>query len=556
MNSPTTAYIWELWRRSRWQLLGRLTIVVAYILCLSMILRESNDEPTRRLMRGLILLMLIPSNIYSPTWMGNFVSGEAGFPFRHGFVRPVKTRWLVIVPVIFAAFASIVVYNLQAAFLWALVGESLPHLLPSLIVGCGVTWVIASLWIPTTPTGRVLAIASVVVVFSIGAYFFHGAQAGSDTLLMAVGRADYFAMSWQLNAALLVSAVVAVAATVTGVERQRHGDSLIRLNAESRVEAAESEPISTSLLPAWPRSKHQAFSAQFWMEWKRCRMTILAMTLIAPTLLFLMQMLGPMLSDNWHGSAVIWVLALVTCPFVYQMVTANAALGGQPDGSIGLTQFDFIRPMPCDQMMAIKMLVVFVFSLLGWLFMAFAAGLHTLTGPTDSWTTITELVQTRVGSMPVSWWFLGGVCWLLLFVCSTSTLFAWMLLAGRYLKVIWAGTAFFMANLVLVAVGARHEWNLKPLFTSYGYIGAVLIVAVCAYVLRRSIHSPAIGRPLLVGVACFWIVFVGSISVLFANANPPTPVPFAAIVFGAACLLVPLAAAVSSPLALALHRHE
>lgn len=556
MTSPTSVYLWELWRRSRWQLLGRLTFVIGYILLLAMINRVDADGPMSRFIRGLILVMMIPSNIFSPTWMGNFVSGQAGFAFRGGFIRPVKTWWLVVLPALYAVVAGIVVYCLQATVVFAVTGERLPLLMPSLIVGTGITWVIAALWIPSTSTGRVLAITIVVVVFSTGAYFFHASRAGSDTLLMAAGRPDYLAMHWPLVAILLPSAVVAVAATVTSVERQRHGDSLFDIGFSNQSVRTESKPACTNLLPAWPRSKYQTVLAQFWFEWKRCRSTVLPMALIIPILLFAVQTIGPMIGENWNGAEVIWIAALAVSPLIYQLVAAQAALGGQAsDGTTGLTQFDFVRPLPCDQMIAIKILAVFVSSLLGFLFIAAAAGLHSLTGQTETWRKITELVNASAGSVPTYWWLIGGICWLLLYICSTSTMFAWMLLAAKHPRWVSAWFAFIFIHIVFVMLNAKSGWNLKPLWTFYGYVGAVAIIAGAAYLLRRSIQSRAMGRSLLIATACLWIVYVGTAVYIFAQANPPTQVPTAAIVFTAACLLIPLAAAVVSPLALATHRH-
>lgn len=555
MNSPITAYLWELWRRSRWQLLGRLVFVVGYILLLATVMKPDGNEPMQRLLRGLVLIMLIPSSIFSPTWMGNFLNDGPGFTFRGGFIRPIKTWRLVVLPILYAVVASIVVYCIQATVLVVVTGERLPLLFPAIIIGTGVTWVLAAIWIPVSQFGRVLAITAVVIMFSAGAFFLHSSRAGSDALLMAAGRSDYMLLSWTWAAVLFISAIVAVAISVVGVGRQRCGDSLVRFGWSKEAIGVCTAPASMELLPVWPRSGYQSLWAQLWMEWKRCQATVLAMMMIVPSLLLLMQMVGPLVSENWHGSELIWLLALATCPFVYQMVACNAALGGKPDGSTGLTQFDFVRPLPCDQMMGIKIIAVFACSVIGWSIVASAALLHSLTGQTDTLSMISEFARTSGADLPLYWWGLGVACWLFLYACSTSTMFAWMLLASKYPKWIWAGTAFVFVHLIFVLLSARWEWSLRLLWTFYGYAGALAISVGSGYLLWRSVRSRVVGRSMLLATASIWVIFIVAIASVLAQIELPKQFPTAAIVFAASCLLVPLASAVSSPLALASHRH-
>ncbi|MFK8115014.1 MAG: hypothetical protein AB8B91_22625 [Rubripirellula sp.] len=202
-----------------------------------------------------------------------------------------------------------------------------------------------------------------------------------------------------------------------------------------------------------------------------------------------------------------------------------------------------------------KILAVFVNSLAGWILMAIAVGLHSLTGQTNTWTLITELLAKFAGATPLHWWLACGLSLLLLYASSASMLFSWMLLASRYPKCFGGGTAVAVSHIILVIVAARNHWNLQPLWNAYGYVGAMIIASVSAFILWRCFRSKAVGRWLSTISVCLWVVYVVSVVSVLASLTPPTPIPLAATVFGAACLLVPLASILLSPLALASHRH-
>ena len=554
--STTAAYAWELWRNSRWQLLSRVVIVGCMMGLLSSIL-QSADGPTRQLLRGLVLILLIPTNIFSPTWMGSYGIGHAGFSFRSGFIRPVTTVWLVMIPIAYAVIAGVAVYTAQVMLFWTLTGEALPVVWPSLIISVGIVCVLTAIWVPTTQAGRSIAIAICVAAISLAAYSFHNGRAASDTLLMAMGRADYLSVTWAEVAILGLSVLLGLVVTVLGVERQRHGDTWsFGFQPEPKQEPTQSQSLETKLLPAWSPSPRRRLLAQFGFEWQRCRSRMLAATLIFPALVFLAVTIGPLLGENWHGSEVIWIGVLAFCPFLYQMLGADATLAAKvKHGDYELSQFDLTRPLPSDQIMAIKTFTVFVFSLMGWLFMAIAIGLHSLTGQTQTWMEFAELVSQGGGNLPAQWWVVYGAGLLMIYISSTSILFSSLLLMARYPLVMPGITAAFFLHILLIMQGAKLDWNLQPLWTAYGYIGAVLVVAGSLYVLQRSIKSKTVGPPLLMVATCLWLLCVVSVVYTLSGTMLPVPIPTAAIVFGAACSLVPLAATVVSPLALASHRH-
>ncbi|MFK8115013.1 MAG: hypothetical protein AB8B91_22620 [Rubripirellula sp.] len=289
-RSPTRVYLWELWRTSRFILLGHTLLVAMYMMALSMILLREDSEPVRQMLRGLMLIILIPAMIFSPRWPLDFSNPRIGFRFRSGFIRPVSTPWLAMIPIAFAVAAAVVAYWLQAGLCRVLTGDWLPILVPSVLIAGGVTWLLAALWVPTTRGKQALAIGTLIVVMAATAYWFHAQRNDGTTLLMAIGQAEYFSLSWPEVAAGMALAGAAVTATVIGVERQRHGDQWM---LRRQTAAASRQPFKSNLLPAWTRSKHQAVKAQFWFEWKRCSAIMLPASLIAPVLLFLLQTAGP-----------------------------------------------------------------------------------------------------------------------------------------------------------------------------------------------------------------------------------------------------------------------
>ncbi len=548
--SPTRAYLWELWHTSRLALFGHAALTAAFMMLLSTILHSEYNEPTRQLLRGLMLAMLVPGHIFSPRWPMDFSNPDIGFRFRSGFIQPVTTRWLALIPIAFATTMAVVTYWLQVGLFRILTGDWLPLLVPSALIAGGVTWLLAAIWVPTSRGKRALAIGTLIVAMAATAYWFHSQRTDGSTLLMAMGQAEYFSLSWQQVAVGMALVVAAVAATVMGVERQRHGDQCM---FRRHTASTSHRRFKSDLLPAWPQSKHQALKAQFWFEWKRCRTTMLAASLIAPVLLFLLQTVGPMLGENWRGGEEIWLGALLVCPFAYQLLATEAALGLGSEKL--LSQFDLTRALRCDQIMTVKILAVFVNSLEGWFIMAIAVSLHSLTGQTHTWTLITELLSKFASATPPHWWLACGLSLILINISSTAMLFTWLLLADRYPKWVWGAFIVGFSHIVLLMEGARNHWQLQPLWIAYGYIGTLIVVVASAFMFWSSFKSKAMGHILMTISVSLWLVYVVSIVSVFANLTPPTPIPLAATAFGAACLLVPLVSIVISPLALASHRN-
>jgi hypothetical protein len=96
------------------------------------------------------------------------------------------------------------------------------------------------------------------------------------------------------------------------------------------------------------------------------------------------------------------------------------------------------------------------------------------------------------------------------------------------------------------------------LWLAYGYVIPSVVILGMLIISGISITAGYLSKHYLMGIMCWWGVYVATVMMLVLNALaqfPPVPVHPIAWLFGMAFLLTPLAAAAAAPLVLASFRH-
>lgn len=197
MRTPFRAMLWELWRTSRWELLCRLGWQCGLVFLLY-ILSDDVSEPEMNILRGIVILLLVTTSVFSMTWLSAIDSedNKSGFSFRLGFTRPISTARLVTVPMLFSIVVAIGCYSLPAALFAALMDSPMPLAGPAMFVASAVATLVAAAWAPSNRIGKSLALAGLLAVLGFAMYLFHNSHHDPDVLLLAIGKLEYFQLVW------------------------------------------------------------------------------------------------------------------------------------------------------------------------------------------------------------------------------------------------------------------------------------------------------------------------------------------------------------------------
>ncbi len=560
------ALLWEQWRLSRMELLIRTALAGAFVLLFSAII-PIQDESALPVLRGILLFVIGLSALFSGSWINDFDSQQLGFAYRLGFTRPIATRWLVIVPVCFSLIMSLLYFLGGALAVYLLTGLVFPLVGPAAIITCTVCLFIAGAWAPTRIDGRIVGMVGALVA-SLGwlllrDYFL----ADPDPILLSIGKPGYLDLAWYEYLGLLAVGCASIAATIKSVDLQRHGEGLFEsifgswwggTRSSTSSQTAPSDNVSqsfTSRSAEQPRtlSFRNRASAQIWLELRRSAPMLLAACITLPATLFVFLCLD----IRWEFSPRAWMGAMVVLPVVCQFLATDRTLGiTHKQGRVWLSPFDATRPMRCDQMIGIKVFVVFGWSLCGFLTTVLFAGLYSLLSREyEHWLNDLRAIQAVVGHVSPVWWGVGMINLLFVFLSSTTLLFAQGLWMSRFPRVLMAGLIVLIVHCGIFAWDAGHDWPWLLLWKFYGYAIPVAIMVGCVIALVMAIRAGYLSKTYFCVVLGMWLIYAGSTLWLFANSSPPFPIPLMAYLFGVAALLVPLASAAFAPLAFAAHRH-
>lgn len=552
MHTPLQALIWEVWRTSRLELFVRL----GFLMILSILFYKGTGYletrgPEADMIHGFFILFLSALSITSQNWILALDREQSGFSFRIGFIRPVPTWLLVAVPMFFTVVASLVCFLFSATLFSFLAGVNLPLQAHAAIVAFLVVCFMATTWSPTTQVGKGVAVGFLLACICLFVFACHARSGNADPILMWLTHQSHYAFSWKIYGLLFVGIVSAFSLTVLSVERQRHGDRLW---------------FSTSSL--WPRRRsvpmsmrrklfQSPTSAQYWYELRRCGGPVFAIASAGTILVLIMVLIGRLIANQPESLPLIWLIALAVCPFVYQLVASDAAVGLRiRQGAISLSNFDATRPMTNDQLISIKLVAIGASSFFGWLAMGLLATVYTLLmGDGHHWLSLGQGILSWVGDVPFYWWIAGGCNLVLIFITNCSVLLTFGLWMPRHTKLFSAIAVLVYGHIMLAVWDAENGWVFRSLWSVYGFLLAFSILLLCGLTFKRAYDAGYLGKQLFGISFGLWLVYVATAVTTLWKILPAIPIPTAVIVLGASMLLVPLATTAAAPLALGTQRH-
>ncbi|MDA1053073.1 MAG: hypothetical protein O3C40_21685 [Planctomycetota bacterium] len=555
MRTPTQAVLWELWRTSRLQLLMVVGVQFAIVLLLysATFFAKNSDEGTAHVLCGIFVMWSTAMSAFSQSWRNTFETTHIGFSFRLGFTRPISTARMVAIPMLFIVIVAPLCYLLPAILFSWLMGLSVPLVGPAMLSAGAAACLVAVAWSPATSIGKAIGLVAFFGGLIASAAMYHLPSGNPDPFLLEIGKPDYFDFAWYQYLVLLAVPAIAMVVTVVAVERQRHGDRW-QLDGLRRRWRGLNIP--------WPGShrRQQPFRsllvAQCWYEMRRFGVKLLVLSLLAPLVPFLLVTFVSRVDPGLGGAPWVWLVAVGFSPLVYQMIGADGAIGlRHKQGALQLSAFDATRALQNDQLIAIKLLVIASCSLVGWLWMGLAAGAHAaLSGDWPLWVQLGQTISQAVGDVPVHWWIAGGCNVALLYISSSSFLFAfgmWVPLHPR----LFACVFFAVVAHIALAIGDfEHDWTVRYLWLAEGWVLTIAIVVGSYLAVRKALSSGFLGKRLFVCMFCLWVIYVSTTIAMFLKTAPALPLTVAAL--GVASLLVPLASTAIAPLALASHRHR
>lgn len=535
-----------------------------FTVLVSLVSREMGEIP-QQVIRGISIGMFLVVAPFSSAWMGELDSKSTGFCFRLGYVRPVSTRHLVLIPLLFNVVTAMACYLIPAVFASLLLNTSLPLLGPAVLVALGVQLSVAVVWSCTTRLSKFVGLVTLVsLIVGLGGYLVMRKE-NAVPILFAISDPSFFEMSWQQYVLLFATMIATTIATIIAVNRQRHGDEWGFLKTALRF-AVKRSLASADSANADFRLFRNRLTAQCWFEWRQSGLKMLAAGAISAFITAGLLVACNALYPNRDPNTVVWGIALVFSPFLLLVIGIESAAGlRHVQGTTKLSAFDATRSFTNDQVILIKLVVIALCAAIIWLGMLAIAWIDLVwLGRADKWQNnhivpafVAEKVPKITAQLGVSGWIIGCFNLFFLFLSSGSGLLAFSLWMAIYPKRLIA-IAIFMALQGLVAVLATiKKWPMETALTVYGYILAVLIVGLCIFSIRRSLQLGAMRKDYLAAVCCLWVISIVPVIVFFCKVAPKLPfaIPTVGIVFAAALLLVPLASTVIAPLAYSTHRH-
>ena len=517
------------------------------------LMRANGDGPEP--IAGFAFLMLVATSVFSAMWLGSFENRGTGFCFQLGFTRPISTRLLVAAPMVYVAGTAALCYLIPATLLRLLFEIPFPLLSTSALIATASACFIAAAWSSRSIYIRTLSLAAVGAAFG-GITLWSLWQRGTDAPLLITGQdwQTIFAFSiWHYFVLLLVFGCAVVAAT-WAVDRQRHGEQL-RFQGASRFVRG-----FVNRFPRRTRPFDTPVGAQFWLEMRRSGVKVFLAGLAASALAFLYISCVNLYSEPLRGkAAVMWLIALAICPFVYQILGAEWSLGlKRRQGAVWLSAFDAAQAIGSDTLIVVKLIVLVTSVLASWLAMACAAAIQTVVwGSFRDWAHISEAISSIGANVTGPWWAVVAILAVVLCASSSAMMIALGLWLPRYPKVFAVAAFVVFVHILLAVWDSQHAGVFIPLWIAYGWLLSAAMVTVCLWALCTSLSWGCVSKRFLVVALCLWALFVCATVALYLKIVPDgVTIPLSALALGSGAMTIPLSSAAFAPLALASHRHR
>jgi len=305
LRSPSVAMLWELWRVTRAEIAWKLALPVGAgltALALAATFGPAGNpkayEDVNDLAAALALILIVIP--HWPGWMSMawLTGGQPGFSLRLSYTRPVRTAWLVGLPMAYLTAVSAGIYLVSAMVLRMASGYAFP-LLPVAGWMAALTVVfIAAAW-STRNMAIQVVVGIVAIVRALGL---------SINRLTAVELPDTFdwpprlwptLFDWPRTDYVWIALIglVAFAVTVAGVTRQRRGDALVTRfwtlggGLWDRLVGLFGLPCPTS----------SATRAQLWFDLKSRGVPVLTIGVVLASVIVLVSAVSGPIDAAWNA---------------------------------------------------------------------------------------------------------------------------------------------------------------------------------------------------------------------------------------------------------------
>lgn len=539
MRSHAAAFGWELFHRRRWYLMALAAYVL--VLCLIKPLYLGPDR-TLDLGDGYSAFGIVPLSVTFMYFIAVFTLGMTGdvaarqsiYPSRL-FTLPVSTAALAGWPMLYGTATVGAMWLILAALArWPWQME-LPIVWPAFLGAVVVAWMQVFTWMPYGIRGlRVFTAVTVLILLD-------------TAVILAI---NYRWPEVALIAFLAPQLPLAYLCAWAAVARARRGDvpdwsiSLARAGGARML-----------------RPFRSIAAAQFWFEWRRHGRSLpLLVAIVVPFELFLL-FVGGYGSKGFVFEVLIGVLLTPILMAAFAAATVSKANPFARE-VYGMSPFAVTKPLTTAAMIAAKLKMAMVSTIVAWLFVLVAIPIFFAWSGADSvlidWG---RWVINHVGvprAIVATVLVLGGLTlatWLMLvqglFVGLTGR--EWLIKTSGFVWLVF----FMVLGPVFESIAASRPalawlWDNWPIFPA---ILVVLKVAAAVVTAKRLTRSGLIADRVLVAAAAGWaaIVFV-LYGVLVWWADTPMLPGYRFLLI--AILAVPLVRISAAPLALDWNRHR
>lgn len=481
-SSPAMALAWEICRAQRGGFLALLGILLLFAAFYWAFFAARRPEVFLN-----ICLPLLGFSLCAVFGLFKFTESDRrarfhGFP-RRLFTLPVRTVWLVTLPMVYGAATVVLVYvGWAGLILRPAIPGHFPLGFPSLYLATGMVCFQAIVWsLAGFPITRlvVLGIWGTALATSWMSFspLMGSAQVGAslaETLHVSVNTAQ--------SGILLLLGLAAYGLACWSLERQRHGSALSLAWPRFR-------PVLTAFASAPRKPFASARQAQLWFEWRRNGMVL---PLITGTLLLVI--VAPFLvalpfGGHPEGDTVLltlgWTLAL---PFVLAFIIGQGFgktnfWGQELTRDLGVPLFLAVRPMRPTDWLGVKLKTAALSAVSTWL-----------------------LVGALVPAWLLSCWdggpYLAAVLALPPTIWAGAVVVPFLLFLLLAMMVTWR---LLMANLYLGVLGNKHLFNAAFGFVFVALFGSLMVAG------WHSQHAKEVGS---LKVLLPWVLGILSVLVL------------------------------------------
>jgi hypothetical protein len=543
MPSPAArVFAWEFGHRYRWGLL----VIAAYVIgllttgLLGIEWAQPVDASPARFVGTIAVplwsavMFLLP--VFSFGLTGDLAARQSMYPLRL-FTLPVTSTALTAWPMLYGT-ASIALLA-QAARLGSWPAQIEPPFWLVLYAPAFLAWTQVLMWMPYPVRGlRVVAVVSWLIVMDIIAIIAIELKP-SETLMAAI---------------LVPQLPVAYLAARTAVFRARRGDVPDWRGAFTPL-------VSLARLLARRRPFASPMSAQTWYEWQLHGRSL--PVLVAFVLPFA---LGLLFLDPTAPALVIISLAVValTPPIMASFVASTVRRAGAQRGDdYGLPPFLATRPLTSAALIAAKLRVSIVSTLITWLLVI--ATIPMALSLSDTWPIVMERaldLRDRIGLPRAS---AIAVLVVLALVATTWKRLVTSLYIGLSGRPWLIRTNIGVTMVVLVVAIPLAQWIGRNtleivirIFDVVPQVAALLVamkMAAAGWIVTRLDRSRLIESRVLLTAATLWLAAVLSLFAVLAWIADTPHIPRYGILL-VAILAIPLARLSAAPLALASNRHR